>query len=201
MANVNAPFGFLRIGTSSGVPNYAQDANPPWRIAYNAGAIYYGDLVRLTSASDTGYIIQATAADSTIPNVGVFYGCSYFSTSQKKTIFNNYWPGTDVASGNDVTAYVETDPNALFMVQAGASAVGYTALGQTVDIVVGTGSTTTGQSGMYLGVPTTTATLPFKVVNLLTSPPGINGRDYTTAYNIVIVAFNYQIFKSLTGQP
>ena len=39
--------------------------------------------------------------------VGIFTGCSYYSTSQRKTVFNNYWPGSD-ATG-DIEAYVVDD--------------------------------------------------------------------------------------------
>ena len=62
-----------------------------------------------------------------------------------------------------------------------------------------TGSTVTGQSGMSLSTPTTTVTLPFKVVNVVTSPPGAPGTDLTAAYNNVIVAFNNQQYKALLG--
>jgi len=41
------------------------------------------------------------------------------------------------------------------------------------------------------------ATLPLKIVSLVTAPPGVNGTDQTTAYNNVLVTFNNQIFKSL----
>ena len=200
MANVAGPYGFLQVGTASGPPNFAQDSDPPWRIASTyATAIGFGDLVRLTSSSDTGYIVQAAAANSTIPNVGIFYGCRYYSTGQRKTVWNNFWPGSD-ATG-DVHAFVCTDPNAQFMVQAGATAITQTSLGTTVDIVAGTVNTTTGLSGMYLGTPGTTSTYPFKIVNVVTNPPGANGTDLTTGYNNVIVAFNFQIYKSATAQP
>ncbi len=200
MANVQGPFGFVQVGTASGPVNFAQGGNPPWRIAAaNSTAIYFGDLVKLTTSSNTGYIVQATAANSTNPNVGIFYGCQYYSTSQKKTVWSNYWPGAD-ATG-DVVAFVCDDPNAQFMVQAGASAVDQTSLGKTVDIVVGTGNTTTGLSGMYLGSPGTTSTFPFKIVNVVTAPPGVNGTDVTTGYNNVIVAFNFQIYRTGVATP
>jgi hypothetical protein len=86
-------------------------------------------------------------------------------------------------------------------VQAGTgSAITAASIGQTADIVATPlGNTTTGISGMALSTPTTTNTLPFKVVNLITTPPGANGTDLTTAYNYVVVAFNNQMFKALLG--
>jgi hypothetical protein len=177
MANVASPFGFVQVGTASGPVNYASESNPPWRIAAgNTGKIFFGDLVTLTSASDTGYITASAASDTTIPHVGVFYGCKYYSTGQRKTVWNNFWPGAD-ATG-DVSAFVCTDPNALFMCQAGATAIDQTGLGKLVDLVVGTGNTTTGLSTSYLAaISTQTTTLPFKIVGLVTAPPGVNGTE------------------------
>jgi hypothetical protein len=201
MANVQGPFGFQQWGTASGPPNFAQNHNTPYRIAAGYSTkIFFGDAVRM-NASLTGYVEQWANGDGDATHilVGIFLGCEYYSTSQKKNVWNNYWPGAD-ATG-DVNAYVCDDPNSLWMVQAGiGSAITQTSLNQTADIVAApTGNTTTGISGMSLSTPTTTNTLPFKVVNVVTTPPGANGTDLTTPYNYVVVAFNSQMFKSLVG--
>jgi hypothetical protein len=52
---------------------------------------------------------------------------------------------------------------------------------------------------MYVETPNTTATLPFRVVGLLTDPPGANGTDYASAYNQIIVAFNYASTRTTDG--
>jgi len=200
MANTSGPFGLAQTGTASGPPNFAESHNPPYRIASTYGtAIYWGDLVRMNS-STTGYVEQWAAGDGStatkIP-VCVFVGCSYFSTSQQKTIQSKYWPGSD-ATG-DVNAFVVDDPNAQFKIQANAGPISQTAIGQTADVVVNAGNSTTGISGMALDTPTTTNTLPLKVVNIINTPPGANGTDVTTAYNYVIVAFNNQMYKTLLG--
>jgi hypothetical protein len=210
MANVLAPFGFIRSGVASGPPNFARAGSPaPYKIAATfTTAIYYGDAVRMWVSGDSatasaGYITPWVVGDGSSATkilVGIFQGCEYYSTSQRKTIYNNYWPGSD-ATG-DVTAYVCDDPAAQFMVQAGTAATPIVAasIGATADIIsTPVGSTVTGYSGMTLGVPTTTVTLPFKVNNLVTSPPTVNGRDITTAFNYVIVSFNNQAYKALLG--
>ncbi len=201
MANTQGAFGLMQIGTASGMPNFASSGNPPYRVASTyATALYTGDLVRMNVSGPTGYIEQWAAGDggtATKIVVGVFQGCRYYSTSQKKIIWNNYWPGSD-ATG-DVEAFVCDDPNAQFKIQANAGPITQATIGQTADVVVNAGSATTGISGMALDTPTTTNTLPLKVVNILTSPPGANGTDVTTAYNYVIVAFNNQQYKTLLG--
>ena len=201
--NTLSPFGFIQVGTASGPPNFAFDSNPPYRIAAGYGtAIFQGDAVRMNVSGPTGYVEQWANGDggtATKILLGIFMGCSYFSTSQKKTIFNNYWPGSD-ATG-DVAAFVCTDPNSQWKVQAGiGSAITQTSIGACADIVATPlGNTTTGISTMSLSTPTTTITLPFKVVNVVTSPPGAPGTDLTAAYNNVIVAFNNQQYKALLG--
>ena len=203
MANVLGAFGFQQWGTASGMPNFAESHNTPYRIASGYGtAVYFGDAVRMNVSGPSGYIEQWANGDggtATQILVGVFIGCSYYSTSQKKTVWNNYWPGSD-ATG-DVNAFVVDDPNALFKVQAGiGSAITQTSIGRTADIVsTPVGNATTGISGMSLSTPTTTNTLPFKVVNVISTPPGANGTDLTTPYNYVIVAMNNQQYKTLLG--
>ena len=146
----------------------------------------------------TPWVVGDGAGSATKILVGIFTGCEYYSTSQKKNVWNNYYPGSDAA--NDVTAYVVDDPNSQWMVQGGASALGYSTIGQTVDIAsTPTGNTTTGISGMSIVSPGTTVTYPFKIVNVVTSPPGVNGRDIATGYNNVVVAFNNQQYKALLG--
>jgi len=208
MANIQGPFGFKAWGTASGPPNFAESHNTPYRIAAgNTNQIFYGDAVRWAVSGDSatsavGYLEPWANGDGSTATkilVGIFIGCSYFSTSQQKTIENRYWPGSD-ATG-DVNAYVVDDPNSLWLVQAGiGSAITQTSGGMTADIVASpVGNTTTGISGMSLSTPTTTNTLPFKFVNVVTTPPGANGTDLTTPYNYVIVSFNNQQYKALLG--
>jgi hypothetical protein len=203
LANVQAAFGFQHWGTASGPPNFAESHNTPYRIASGySTAIYYGDAVRMNVSGPTGYVEQWANGDGSTATkilVGIFIGCSYTSVSQQKHIESRYWPGSD--ANGDVSAFIVDDPNSLWKVQAGiGSAITQTSIGQTADIVsTPVGSTTTFISGMSLSTPTTTNTLPFKVVNVITTPPGANGTDLTTPYNYVVVAFNNQQYKALLG--
>ena len=187
MSNANAPFGFRQYSGTGSAPTYEQ--NVRYIASSNTTAIYFGDaVIPLT----TGYIGQATA--STVRMEGIFAGCKYVSTSQKRTVWSNYWPGSD-ATG-DVEAYIIDDPNAKFLVQSsdsgGTAAVTFAKIGEYINLAVGTGNTATGISGMTVNVATlnTTVTLPFRIVGLVTSPPGADGTDTATEYNQVIVAFN-----------
>lgn len=187
MANTNAPFGFRQVKGTGSAPTYEQ--NTRYIKSDNTTAIFFGDaVIPLT----TGYIAQATA--STVRVEGIFAGCKYVSTSQKRTVWSNYWPGSD--ANGDVEAYIIDDPNAQFDVQSsdsgGTAAVTFANIGEYINLAVGTGNTATGISGMTVNVATlnTTVTLPFRVVGLVQNPPGSNGTDITSEYNRVIVAFN-----------
>ena len=194
MANTNAPFGFRQYRGTGSAPTYEQ---VPMAIASNnSTAIFAGDAVVPVTGSATGYIKQATA--STVALAGIFVGCKYLSTSQKRTVWSNYWPGSD-ATG-DVEAYVVNDPNAQFVVQAGGTNVGFAKIGQNIQLNVGTGNTASGISGMYVETPATTATLPFRIVGLVSAPPGANGTDITAAYNQVVVQFNNTLSRASGAQ-
>lgn len=201
MSNTQGPFGFLQNGTVAGnAPNYAGTGNPPYRISSSYGtAIGFGDPVTLVSgASPTGYLQRWVngSGTATFQVAGIFFGCKYFSTARQTTWWSRYWPGSD-ATG-DVEAFVCDDPNALFVVQATTN-ITQAMIGQTSDCTLGTVNTTTGFSGASLDAPSTTNPqyLPFKIVSLITTPPGANGTDAASNYNNVVVGFNNQIHKNL----
>lgn len=190
MANTNAPFGFRSYQGQGPAPTYNNFAM--LIASNNTTPIFNGDAVIQLA---TGYIGQATAGTATL--AGVFIGCRYTSVSQKRTVWMPYWPGSD-ATG-DVEAYVINDPNTLFVAQAGGTAIGIADIGANIQLNVGTGNTSTGISGMYVETPAVTATLPFRIVGLVTAPPGANGTDLTTPYNQVILAPNNWALKNSTG--
>lgn len=191
MANTSAPFGFLQDQGTGSTPTYEQVVR---YAQYNAAAIYSGDPV--TSQTD-GTIAISSAGTTQI--AGIFNGCKYLSVAQKRTIWNNYWPGSDVASGNYVECYIINDPNANFIVQSGATGLTLADVGANVQFNIGTPSAVTGQSGAYVESPNTTPTLPFRVKGIVTTPFGGVSNPVEGAYAYAIVGFNNVDTKSLTG--
>lgn len=197
MANVFAPFGFRQYSGTGSAPTYEQ---VPALIASSyTTPIYFGDPVY---PLNTGYIAGSSVSPGTVQLAGVFVGCQYLSTSQKRTVWSNYWPGSD-ATG-DVTAYIINDPNAQFIAQVGGSSstgLANSDVFANVQFNFGTGTAANGISGAYIDItvtPTTTATLPFRVVSLVTNPPGAPGTA-SGAYNYAVVAFNNVSTKQLTS--
>ena len=192
MANTNAPFGFRQYSGTGSAPTYEQVAV---QIAYNASAIYFGDPVE-PDANGQVVVGDGTTGNSGI--AGIFVGCKYLSTSQKRVVWSNYWPGSDVASNQTVEGYIVNDPNAKFVVQSDSTGIAQADVNLNVGYAIGTGNANTGISGAYITGPANTATLPFRIVGLVQSPPGSAGTE-AGAYNWAIVAFNNVATKSLTG--
>jgi len=195
MANTAAYNGFQQYSGTGSAPTYEQVAV---QIVYNASAIYYGDPV---NPDANGYVVRGTttAADTNVQIAGVFIGCQYLSVSQKRTVWSNYWPGSDVAATNVVTGYIINDPNAKFVAQFGNVSVDQGYVNAAVGFNIGTGNTSNGISGAYLAtLGTTDTTFPFRVISLVTQPPGVNGTE-AGAYQKAIVAFNFVSTKALPG--
>ena len=197
MANTFAPNGFQQYTGTGSLPTYEQvvaSISPS-----NTTNIFFGDPVE---PSASGTIVQGTGTTAAAGSAGIFLGCQYLSTSQKRTVWSNYYPGgTDPATGT-IVGYICNDPNAKFLVQAVSTiSGGITQLdvNATAGYTIGSGNTSTGISAATLSdVGPTTATLPFRIVSLVTQPPGSNGTELATS-NYVIVAFNNVTTKNQTG--
>ncbi len=205
MANTLSPSGFSQyFGGAGGAPTFAQTVR---KIASsNTVAIYTGDPVNPVVSTANGYITQGVPG--TVRIDGIFSGARYLSTSQKRTVWGNYWPGSD-ATG-DVTAYVIDDPNSQWLVQAGNAnfiITGTTTtmtsgpIGQYAQYAIGTGTAANGRSGAFLNSLGTTVTFPFIVLGLQEFPPGANGADPTTGFNNVIVGFNNEVLRANGAGP
>lgn len=193
MANTFTPTGFVPLSVFAGqVSSFGQSTSTISRL--DAVPLYRGDpLVRLS----TGYVTRATPGTTQIH--GIFLGCQYISTSQGKTVFLNYWPGSDAAQ--DVEAKVWIADNSTMMVQTGnGGPATFADIGANINFAIGTGNAFTQLSGAYADYATlgTAATLPFRILGLATNN-GENGTDPTTAFNKIIVAFNNMDYIVQTG--
>ena len=189
MANTNAPYGFRQYQGTGSAPTYEQVS--VLIAAADTTKVYFGDPV---VPLNTGYVAQASS--NSVQIAGIFVGCKYLSVSQKRTVWSNYWPGAD--NNGDVTAYIVNDPNAKFVAQTDATGAVQGDVNANVGFAIGTGNQSNGISGAYVDMSTvnTTATLPFRIVSLVTQPPGAPGTE-AGAYNTVVVAFNNVSTKQL----
>lgn len=185
MANVDKAFGMRPLGNLSASGSQKQYG---YEIADNqAGAIYQGDLVTIYD----GYLVQFNPATHTAA-VGVFNGCNYIDPTTGKPTWKNYYPGSVNITQGKIIADVLDDPNQLFIIQndGTSAAANY---GKNADVVMGTGSTTTGVSGMELDTSTiaNTAALNVKIVGLWDVPNNAVG-----ANAVVVVKINEHLYGS-----
>jgi len=185
MANVDKAFGMRPLGNLSASGSQKQFG---YEIADNqAGAIYQGDLVTVYD----GYLVQFDPSTHTAA-VGVFNGCNYIDPTTGKPTWKNYYPGSVNITQGKIIADVLDDPNQLFIIQndGTSAAANY---GKNADVVMGTGSTTTGVSGMELSTSTiaNTAALNVKIVGLWDVPNNAVG-----ANAVVVVKINEHLYGS-----
>jgi hypothetical protein len=210
MANTNTPFGFRQYSGLGSTPTFEQvtigAGGISGGIAFNAAAIYYGDPVaRADSGASTLVQAAGSATTNTVTLAGIFQGCKYLSTAQKRTVWSNYWPGSDVTSANAgaTEAYIINDPNAKFVAQTDSTGFAAADIGSNVDFNIGTGTTANGLSGAFLihGGAASSA-YPFRFYDLVWAPPGANGvsaAGTAAAFNYAIVGFNNVETKNLTA--
>jgi hypothetical protein len=199
VANTSSPFGFLPSRRIDGAPWTGNQTAYPI-LSTNTTQIFKGDAVELLPTGYINQFVKGDGATTTVNFCGVFVGCKYVSTSQGRTLWSPYWPGSDATSGT-VEAYVIDDPNVVYLAQVLLGAITFASVGQNVDIGASpVGTTATGLSGMTAdSTPAQTATLPWKIVGVRTSPPGVNGTDTTTNYNQIFVTPNLSLWRSLSG--
>lgn len=196
MANQNTPNGFQFFGRlEGGSPTAGLTAR--LIASTDTAVVGYGDPV---TSQTTGYVSASVAGTTQID--GIFYGCEYLATAVGRKVWSNYYPGS--GSSGDVTAYLCTDPQTMFVVQSNNTAIVFSDIGSNINFVAGAVNTTTQFSTAAVDQSTiaTTNTLPFRIVGLLSDyePVGSNpGTDNSTPYNRVIVAPNNWDRKSLTG--
>lgn len=190
---VSAPYGLQPINRFDGMPYAGATQQLPIASTYNT-AIYNGDVVLVNG----GYIKKsAVTSDSTTDKAnnatyGVFVGCQYVNT-QGQTVQAQYYPGNAAASS--AIAYVVMDPVAEFKVAvtySGNSTVTTTtlaAVGTNAALIQGTGSATTGDSGVSVAQPASgagnAAALPVRIVAVVPETA-----TNATAFTEVIVKFN-----------
>lgn len=206
MANANTPRGLQPYAYAWGAPwggavrVYAVPAN-------NATALFLGDPVKLITDSSDGNGIQNVVIGSAAGgayNLGAFMGRANNAGQTTITVTQDqtpYLPATTAAY-----VYVTDDPFLLYWAQedsdAGAMSAG--ASGRNVDLIAGTGSTVTGQSGWQLDSSTlqTTNTLQMRIIQALQEVDNAVGTTGTPDIGVNakwLVKFNLHSMLNLTG--
>lgn len=159
-------------------------------------AVFVGDLVKADGTSDPTAsgglakgiqsVIQAAAADASI---GVVVGFAIDPTNLNTPQYR--------AASTGRYVYVADDPNILFEVQVSSTGLLNTSIGLNANVVVGSGSTTTGASGMLLDIANmdTSAT---KQLRIMEASQRVDN-DITAANDKVVVRINNHQNAASTG--
>ena len=192
---VSGPYGFQPINRVDGMP-YA-GATRTYTIASNYNTpIYNGDLVILVTG---GTIEKFTGTDSGFP-LGVFMGCE-FTNAQGQRLNGQYYAGTSMTNA---TAKIVVDGQAAYKVVSTNSASVVTpsnlaSIGSNMEIVQGSGNTTTGNSGMSVeaGTEATTDTFVIRVIDVVTATSYIE--NSVVVFPELVVKINVSQFNRPTG--
>lgn len=174
MANSNAPFGLAPRKYLSGAP-YNGAVNLYSVPSGDGTAIFVGDLVTGVGTSQTiNGVVYPDVAQSATGDVfqGVVVGV--IPVTADSLIYR--------AANTQRILAVADDPNLVFEIQesGGGTPLTINDIGLNANVLVGSGSTTTGQSGMVLndGTEQTTNTLDLKITGFVNDPTNTVG-DYS----------------------
>ena len=184
MSATNAPFGLRPAYHPSGLDR-AQGLANSLESGY-AQNILKGQAVKLAAA--TGYVVRADATDALY---GVFDGVEWTDTTGRRRV-SNYWPtGTAYQTGS-LIAYIWTDPQVVYEIQANGS-IAQTAIGAEFDLSSPyAGSTTTGLSQALMDTSAAGANTSkvLRVIDLAPYPGNAWGDAYTIV-RVQIAKFQY----------
>lgn len=183
MANVDAPRGLQPIGKSGGP--YTGQTVRCFIPASDGTATFVGDLVTLAgSASSDGYptVQQGAASDTS------FYGVVVGFDAEPTNLELKY----RTASTARYCQVVPATPDQEFVVQADGVVVAGD-IGNNADIVVGSGDTSTGLSGMELDHSNVGTGVNLHIVRLHV----VEGNDFGQDADLV-VRVNENVFTDLT---
>lgn len=216
MATVATPYGLKPVQMIGGSP-YNGGVIREYKVsANNSAAIFFGDLVQLSSAGQpsavsstpTAIKIPATSADATAGIVGVMVGARYVNPSTKQPIWTNYLAANTITGGaTDVWIQVMDDPRAVMQVKgtaalgtfnSGTAGSGWPgAIGKNAALGFGTaGSTTTGVSGVNLvvgsngGSLATTSTLAVRIIGLVAGTESDDYPEFYVKFNIGVHSYD-----------
>lgn len=180
MANLDAPSGLTPIGTTDGSDWHGKTREVEF-LSTDSTAAFVGDLVKLTGTGGTDgktpVVTQAAAGDAA---VGVII-------SFKPDFANESFDSIYRAASTSRKALVCFGTDVLYTIQEDSvgGALATTALGSNCDVVVGSGDTVTGVSGMELdSSEVTTSAAQLRIHKVYDTPKNALGTNATWVVSI-----------------
>ncbi len=162
MANVDAPKGLRPVKHLDGSP-YTGAVNRYYVPASDGTALFIGDAVKSAGSADANGVASVTRAAAGDTLRGVIVGVE--PVTADSLIYR--------AASTERYVYVADAPDLIFEIQddSDGGALAATNVGQNADIIVGSGSTVTGLSGMELDSSTASAsTAQLRILGFVQDP-------------------------------
>lgn len=201
MPNTFAPYGFRQVAGITGVPQNFGNSTEKVQAAYGTPILRADPVTRLAN----GYLGRLPAGAGQVH--GIADGCRYSSAAKSgATNYSQFFPAnTDVLA--DASLMVLANPLITLQAQTGNSAGAAVAatqalIGLNIGVAYGPNpNTKIGFSSAYLDLSTVgvSAALPFKILALVSDPPGVNGADPTTPFFDLLVGFNSADYRAGTA--
>lgn len=213
MALTASPYGFKPVALIGSQANN-NSAVREYRVAADTSAFFVGALIKLSSAglpslvasSPVAVKIPATSADATAGIVGVCVGVRFVMPGTRQAMWAQTLPINAVTAGyTDIWVQVYEDYDGLFQIQgtaalgtfnSGTGGSGWPgAIGKNADVSTFTGNATTGLSSTALVVGTNgaslaaTATLPFRIVDVVRGTEGDPFPEFIVKFNVGVHSY------------
>ena len=191
MATTAAPFGARPVSTTSASGSFNGKVQHLKIASGYATAIFNGDFVKMVAAG----VIEKDTGTATLTTIGIFMGCKYTDPTTGQLTFNQYFPASTAA--DDIMAYVITDPDVVFLMQADG-AIAQTALGSNFDVIQTAGTTSIGNSKNAVDADSTATnnTIPLRIYDFYDGPSSTIGDAFTDA----LFKFNVgHAYRNTTG--
>ena len=196
---VSAPYGLKPVNLIGGQVFAGATRQMQIASGYNTN-IFYGDLVKRIS---DGTIEKDTGTATATP-CGIFLGVSFTNASTGQVQQQQFYPASQqIKSGTQIFAVVADDPDTLFQVVSCSSgttvaAMGISAIGNNIELIQNSGSTTTGNSAVAIneGTQTTTSSLPIRIIDVVRDTA--TGTDSFVEFIVKINATMHQ-YNNPTG--
>jgi hypothetical protein len=196
---VSAPYGLQPINRVDGLPYAGAIRQIPVNVSTQ---IYNGDIVYVAAGGvvkKSTVTVNSTNAEANY-TAGVFVGCQYVN-SQGQTVQAQYYPGNGATSS--ATAFVVDDPMAAFKVavtlsNGAMSTVNQSAVGANFSVLQGSGSNTTGDSGVSVyatNAQGNAAALPVRVIAVVPD----TATSATTFAEVIVKLNNHQYLSPGEG--
>lgn len=195
--NVNNPSGFTPVKhAAGGTPNRVNTGADYSMAGGLASNIYSGSLVKPTG---TGNNIDVVAAGAN-PSIGSFKGVSYVDAGGSVQ-FRRFWgSGQTIQAGSVVEAFVFDDPETLFDAQvSGTAGLANTNIGNTANVLIGTGNVTTGASADMVDQSTLSGSSTTQQLQVMSLRQNVNNNYGQFARALVSIFLHYKVAVAGAG--